>query len=351
MNNWVKDMEFRTDITNKLMETVKRRRTALILTHNNPDPDSIAAAMALKHILFKTKRIQSIIGYGGIIGRAENRAMMNNLKIDMTPVSDVTFTKDKMIALIDSQPGAGNNPLPKKVKADIVIDHHAPLRVRTREAEFYDVRVKYGSTSTILTEYMMALNLPFNKRIATSLYYGIKSDIDNLARDRVPADFEGLQLLFPHVSISLLTKIEHSKVPKEYFQKFATGINNAVVFRDVVVSDLKDAANSDIVSEMADFLIRMERIRWSLCFGTIGNQLILSIRTSSRSKWASNIATALLRRRGTGGGHHRSAAGKIDIADLSMEEIDHLKDSITKRFLKLVGREGSHAMRLLKNEV
>ncbi|MBI4620907.1 MAG: DHH family phosphoesterase [Desulfobacterales bacterium] len=340
-------MDNKTTITDKLMETVKGKRTAIILTHNNPDPDSIAGAIALKYILYKTKRIKSIIGYSGIIGRAENRTMVENLKIDMIPFSEIKFSKDKLVALIDSQPGAGNNSLPKKVKANIVIDHHAPLRVKTKEAAFCDVRVEYGSVSTILTEYISNLSLSFDKRTATSLYYGIKSDIDDLARNSIAADIKGLQLLFPHISMRLLTRIEHPKVPKEYFLKFVATINNALIFSDVIISDLKDVKNPDMVAEMSDFLMRMENIRWSLCLGSFDNQLIFSIRTTSRGKWASNIATRLLGNRGTGGGHHKSAAGKVDIANLSEKSIENLKQSIIKRFLKLTGREGVHAIRMV----
>jgi nanoRNase/pAp phosphatase (c-di-AMP/oligoRNAs hydrolase) len=343
-------MDNNTTITDKLMKTVEGKKTAFILTHNNPDPDSIAGALALKHILYKTRRIKSIIAYSGIIGRAENRAMVKNLKIDIVPFSEIKFSKDKLIALIDSQPGTGNNPLSKKVNPNIVIDHHGPLRAKTKEAAFYDVRVEYGSVSTILTEYIFNLSLPFDKRIATSLYYGIKSDIDNMARDSITADIKGLQLLFPHISMRLLNRIEHPKVPREYFLKFAATINNALIFRDVIVSDLKDVKNPDMIAEMADFLMRMQNIRWSLCLGSFDNQLIFSIRTTSRVKWASNIATRLLGKRGTGGGHHKSAAGKVDTANLSEKSIESLKQLIMKRFLKLIGREGVRATRMVENE-
>ncbi|MFH2012243.1 MAG: DHH family phosphoesterase [Pseudomonadota bacterium] len=340
-------MDNKTTITDKLMETIQGKKTALILTHNNPDPDSIAGALALKHILYKTRKIKSVIGYNGIIGRAENRAMIKNLNIDMVPFSEIKFSKSKLIALIDSQPGSGNNSLPKEVNPNIVIDHHTPLRARTRKAEFYDVRVKYGSTSTILTEYISSLNLSFDKKIATALYYGIKSDVDNLARDIFPADFNGLKLLFTHISMRLLIRIEHPKVPKEYFLKFASTINNALIFGDVIISDLKDVKNPDMVAEMTDFLMRMQNIRWSLCLGIFDNQLIFSIRTTSRGEWAGNIAIRLIGTRGTGGGHHKSAAGKIEITNLSEKSIENLRQSVIKRFLKLVGREGVNAVKVV----
>ena len=42
---------------NKLLEAVKSKRKVLIQTHNNPDPDTIAAAFALKNLLTDRKSV------------------------------------------------------------------------------------------------------------------------------------------------------------------------------------------------------------------------------------------------------------------------------------------------------
>ena len=39
-----------------------------------------------------------------------------------------------------------------------------------------DLRVKYGATCTILTEYLKATNIRPTQKLATALLYGIKSD-------------------------------------------------------------------------------------------------------------------------------------------------------------------------------
>ena len=63
------------------------------------------------------------------------------------------------IAVMDAQPGTGNNLLDaRKRAAAIVIDHH-PLRKSAMKAEFHDVRPHYGATSTIIAEYIVAAGL------------------------------------------------------------------------------------------------------------------------------------------------------------------------------------------------
>src|SRR5512140_897436 len=111
----------------RLLQVAKGRRRALILTHDNPDPDSIGAGVALGHLLEVRAGVESRVGYGGIIGRAENIAFVKVLKLPVAPVSQIVFDEHDLLALVDTQPSVGNHSLPPRYKADIVIDHH-PLR-------------------------------------------------------------------------------------------------------------------------------------------------------------------------------------------------------------------------------
>src|SRR5512146_1938718 len=65
----------------RLIQYARGHHRALILTHDNPDPDSIASAVALAYILEHMAGIQAVVAYGGIVGRAENRAMIRVLKL------------------------------------------------------------------------------------------------------------------------------------------------------------------------------------------------------------------------------------------------------------------------------
>ena len=59
----------------RLLRTTSGITKLLIVTHNDPDPDAIGAAMALSYLLKERCGVQSEVIYYGIIGRAENRAM------------------------------------------------------------------------------------------------------------------------------------------------------------------------------------------------------------------------------------------------------------------------------------
>jgi len=181
-------------------------KTILILTHNNPDPDAIAASWAL-HFLLKTKfKARPRVAYGGIITRAENRAMVRLLKIKMQPLDKVNLHRFEIFALVDTQPGTGNNSLPSRRHASIIIDHHSPRRASSGAA-FTDIRPHYGSSSTILIEYLIEAGLPIRKGLATALYYGLKTDTQDLGRNGTEADYKAAIALYPDVQLKRLSQI------------------------------------------------------------------------------------------------------------------------------------------------
>src|SRR5439155_892288 len=94
---------------NALIDLVKDEDKVLILMHDNPDPDSIASALGLQYILEQLAKKPSLIGYAGIVGRAENRAMLKYLGIKLCSLSRISLPDVPCVAMVDTQPSTGNN--------------------------------------------------------------------------------------------------------------------------------------------------------------------------------------------------------------------------------------------------
>ena len=94
---------------------------ALVVTHDNPDPDSLASAFGLKKLFETVLRRETVIGYGGMIGRAENRALVSSCRIPTVPLEDLEFRDFSTVALVDSQPETGNNSIPENASLDLVV--------------------------------------------------------------------------------------------------------------------------------------------------------------------------------------------------------------------------------------
>lgn len=329
-----------------LLSQIGQKRRILIVCHNNPDPDTIASAAALRSIFHQSHRRKVTICYGGVIGRAENRQLTRRLKIDMIPIQEIDFKDFSVICMVDTQPSTGNNSIPKDILPHIVIDHH-PLKDNSRKCPFYDVRPKYGSTSTIMTEYLRELDLHVDKMLATALFYGLKTDTNGLLRSAGKADLDAFNYLFPKIAPKTLASIENPRIPRSYYQKFAEGITNSIQYGDVIISPMEKLNNPDIAAEMADFLLRMENVHWTLCLGEYKEELVMSVRTSRKGWWAGRVALKVVRGLGTGGGHEKAAGGRVNLTGLSPEERQELQDKIIERFLKAVGTHEEKEKRLL----
>jgi nanoRNase/pAp phosphatase (c-di-AMP/oligoRNAs hydrolase) len=323
----------------ELLTAIKGSRSLLILTHDNPDPDALASASCLKYIVSKLSSSRVMIGYGGMIGRAENRAMLRHLRIHTAKLTESSIKRYQSVVLIDTQPMTGNNSLPKGVKAKGVIDHH-PLR-KTTKAPFLDVRPDYGANATIMTEYLVASGLDIPANLATALFYGIGSETQDLGREASEADTKAYLALFPRTNKRLLSKIRHPALDKDHFAYLARAINNALTYKNAIATSLVAVDNPDIVALVAEMLIALNRMSWCMCTGRYKNTILLSLRTTREKGRAGVLARKIVRSIGTAGGHDMIAGGQVDCTGKSEDERDEMERKLIANFFKIMGKPGS----------
>jgi nanoRNase/pAp phosphatase (c-di-AMP/oligoRNAs hydrolase) len=322
-----------------LLNTLSGSRALLILTHDNPDPDAISSASCLRYIISKRLGIRVRIGYGGIIGRAENRAMLRLLRIHASKLTESTIRRYKSVVLVDTQPMTGNNSLPHNLKPLGVIDHH-PLRKST-QAPFVDIRPDYGAGATILTQYLFASGLDIPTNLATSLFYGIASETQDLGRDVSEADKSAYVALFPKANWKVLAKIRRPVLEKAHFTYIAKAVAGAVTYKNAIATSLGRVEYADIVAEVAEMLIMLKRISWCLCTGRYKDTVILSLRTTRSKGRAGMIARRVIGPGGTAGGHDMVAGGQLDCSGKSEQERDEMERKIVDTFFKIMGRQES----------
>lgn len=321
----------------------------LIVTHNHPDPDCISSAAALARISEVLGHAKTTIAYGGMIGRAENSHMVKYLKLKLVPLDQVNISSFDAVALVDTQPKTGNNPLPSSIIPDLVIDHH-PITLPSKKVPHLDIRVGYGATASILTEYMYEFGLDVDPMLATALLYAIKSETQDLSRGTYPIDIDCYVKLFPLANKKLLSKIIKSKVTRNYFYYLSKAIDNAEVVGNSVVTRLDEVENADLIPEVADLLLRLEGASWAFSMGVYQEAIYLSIRTTNVQKNAGRLMKLLVKDKGTGGGHMLIAGGRIDVKQSSPWEVHALMDELEANFLKKVQKTGSGRVPLALSE-
>ncbi|HEO72544.1 MAG TPA: hypothetical protein ENN80_14900 [Candidatus Hydrogenedentes bacterium] len=292
----------------------KRQGGVLILMQNSPDPDAIASAAALKHILYERLRKRAVIGYAGICGRAENRAMLSILCIDALHVTPSQVAEAGTLCFVDCQPRAGNTGLPSLRSGHVVIDHHPLPKRNVWMAEFSDVRPAYGATSTILYEYLLAADSKITPDLAAALFYGIQSDTQDLGREAGSPDIAAFQELILMADKKKLAGIRRAPVPLDYFEALGKSLDNTVVAGSTVLTYVASHAPPDMMAEVADLMLRLEGMHVSLCYGVYEDTIHISARGHDGR---SNIAQRLRRvcsHIGTGGGHHTMAGAQIPLS-------------------------------------
>ncbi len=330
----------------------------LILPHNDPDPDSIASAYALYYLLAQRCNVEARIAYHGIVGRAENRALVRYLGhpfdrltgFDLVGVPGAAEPVERRtvpVALVDTQPGAGNVTIPPNAEVVAVIDHH-PRRAETEGAAYADVRTEIGATSTILSGYLRTAGLEPPMPVATALFYGIKTDTMGLSRGASPADVAAYLYLQPRIDVHALAKIENAQVPASYFRSFDAALQAARVYSSslakssIVMAYLGPVDYPGLAPEMADFLLRLDRSQWVICMGTYRGRLLLSVRTRSQHRRAEELVVSVVGNEGTAGGHGSMAAGQIPLADRVPEQLaDWVRQRVLGELLVQPGVEGT----------
>jgi nanoRNase/pAp phosphatase (c-di-AMP/oligoRNAs hydrolase) len=331
----------------RLIQYAKAHERALILTHDNPDPDSIAAGVALAHLLEKLAGVEAIVAYGGIVGRAENRALVKVLKLPVVPVSRVVFDDYDLICMVDTQPEQGNHSLPARHFPDVVIDHH-PERPDSHLAPIADVGGPIGATSTVLAEYFRASGLKVPPQLATALFYGIKADTRDLGRQTTRQDVDAYLWLFPMTDKDALSQIEHPKLPEDYFRLYHTAIERALVFDDAVVCDLSEIYAPDMVAEVAERFMYLEGMRWSLAFGEYEDAVYYSVRTSDRRMNAGRIIRDVIEAKGgSAGGHGTMAGARLPTKGLSAAARKRLRDEVVRAFLDAFGVKAKRGSKIV----
>jgi apurinic endonuclease APN1 len=330
----------------RLVKLVQGRKRPLILTHDNPDPDSLASATALAQIFEERCGLESRIAFGGIVGRAENRAMIRVLKLPVVPISRVVFNEHDLIAMVDTQPAHGNHSLPLSCAPDIVIDHHPP-REESWSAPFADVGGAYGATSTILVEYLRAAGLEPTPEVATALFYGIKSDTRDLGRETGAVDIDSYLYLFPRCDKDALAQIEYPLLPPEYFRLYHQALERARVYGDAVAVDLGNIYTPDMVAEIADHLLSLEGMKWSLAYAAYEDQLFFSLRVRDRRMNAGRLIREICEARGGSAGGHGSMAGARLPLPPGKAARTRLKHQVLRRFLAEFGAPNQKGVPLM----
>jgi nanoRNase/pAp phosphatase (c-di-AMP/oligoRNAs hydrolase) len=281
-------------------------RVALLL-QDDPDPDGIASAIALRTVLGRNRSTTPLFSFGETT-RAENLAMLRLLDVSIEPATSGALESFPCVALLDVQPAYFGERLRH---AHIVIDHHP--RSGPVDAEFCDLRVQYGATSTILTEYLEACAADVSQRLATALTYGIKSDTLMLNRETGPADLRAFMSLYPLTNYNILRRIERPELPLSFAGFLARMLPRMRKQLGLLTLHVGTVERDEIIPQLADFCLQFENTEWVAVSGKWHNALVISVRNPGYVRSAGDVVRKLFGTLGRAGGHRSMAKAIVPL--------------------------------------
>ncbi|HDR13874.1 MAG TPA: exopolyphosphatase [Desulfobacteraceae bacterium] len=295
----------------RLSEVVGAEDALCILI--NADPDAMASALALKRFFWRRVRRVSIC-HVNEIQRADNLAFVRLLRIVQVPLKDLkpeTFTR---WAIVDGQPGQHEHFIDRDF--DIIIDHH-PFE-ETSKAKHMDIRDQYGATSTIMTEYLRGAGIRPSPRLATALYYGIKTDTDNFVRESVPNDINAFRYLYQFANTTIIKKIESSEMTMDTLDSYRKAIDRLVLVRDTGFIHMGNIENQDSLVMIADFFMRLVETTRCVVSGEYGDKLIVIIRNAGfRGNAGKTVQRVFSGLEASAGGHKSAARAEVPLTAIS----------------------------------
>jgi len=308
----------------RFYEPFERDNNVLILI--NADPDSIASAMAVKRLLWR--KVSSVtISNINIIKRPDNIAMIRLLGVDLVPIKDIVKDAFNRFVIVDSQPN--HNEIFTEYALHVIIDHHPDTGA---SASFVDIRPKYGATATIMTEYLRAAKIKPSSKLATGLFYAIKTDTDNFVRQTLIEDVRAFQFLYRHSNLHLINKIEQSELTFDFLKYFKIALDNKRVRKGHMFAYLGSVVNPDICVIIADFFMKISSVNWSIVSGLYSKKLIIVFRNDGLRKNAGKVAKLSFGQIGSAGGHKSMARAEIPVEALK-EVVDYTNDKKLLRWI------------------
>src|SRR6266511_3966108 len=325
--------EFSRSLTRARVQQYQRyfsdAERVLIMLHNEPDPDAIASGMALRNVLRRTKTT-AVIGAIQGVTRPENLRMINLLDIHVDAITPDSLKEFDRIAMVDVQPHYFGGLIDR---VDLVIDHHPEQPGYT--AVFKDIRPDYGSTSTILTEHLRAVDVNISERTATAMLYAIKSDTLFFNRQTNRVDIEAFSYLYPLADAALIRKMEGAEITMDRIEYVLKAKQHGRLVEQVFCAFLGNSPREDFIPYVADFYLQLENVKWTIVSGIVNDSLVMSVRNLGYSRNAGEFVRKYFADIGSAGGHRAMAKAVVPLRAFK-EKFGNLQaDGLTDLVLRL----------------
>ncbi len=316
------------------------------VSHVYPDPDSLGSMLGLAHLVETRLNKPTRLTRDGPISRAENRAMVTHLGINLVPIEEVTGSPGEALVMVDSQPNTGRHTFDFEIPLYAVIDHH-DTSGEIDDIPFVDVRRGLGATCSLVTSYLMEQSLGSARPPRHGPFLRHRDRVERFSSRGQPARRQRLALSLSAREQGLAARIRNARLPQSYFECIVQALQSSFVYDQLIISWVNELPQPELAAEVVDFLIRFEEIDWAVCAGVYEDQLVLSVRAAQRGSHAGETLRQVVGKLGRAGGHDRRAGGTVPLPSTAASAVEQLQSELRRRLLKALRIDECRGQRLV----
>ncbi len=282
-------------------------KTVWIQTHDFPDPDAIASAFGLQHLL-QMNDIESRLCYCGRIDKVNTKRMLELLEIRMESAekSETTKSGDAIITI----DGQKNNSNFTDIPGDEVacIDHHP--WVTKYEYEYVDHQI-VGACATIIAGYCMEAGLALPTNVATALLYGIKMDTQNFCNGVHQKDIAAFSYLHDMADHQLIADLDNNVMEISDLRAYGAAIQDIAIYDRIGFAHIPFDCPDGLIAQVSSFILSLDAVEVAVIYANRNGGLKFSVRSEVHWLNAGRLINLALRDIGNGGGHPTMAGGLV----------------------------------------
>jgi len=310
-----------------LLSILDRRRQVVIQAHDFPDHDAVGAGFGIK-VLLATRGIDAVLCYSG---RIQSNSLSDGIRLLSIPIvcsKDLILDQDTQIILIDGFIGNKNvTDLPGEVVG--LVDHHSPPV--TPRVPYWDIRIDYGSCSSIVYDYFRKTGTDVPRNCATGLLMGLMMDTAFMTRGVHQADLDTFNDLFFKGDWQLGAQLLKNSLSVGDLEVFREALNICQVAGDFCFVPLSKSCSPEVGALVADFFVNIKEIHFVVVLIPDEKEYRFSVRSDDRNRPADIIIRKAIRDVGFGGGHMHMGGGQVPRDKFPGEETFRL------RFIQAMG--------------
>ncbi len=297
-----------------VINELKKHDNFLILTHKNPDGDTLGSAVALCLSLRALGKVAFIMQNSGITPRFEE--MTSPL------IAEDSFNPSYVIAVDIAAPDMiARSCLKYADKVKLAIDHHISHR---EFAEKTYVEGDSAACGEIIWEVVRALNVLPTPEIAKASYIAISTDTscflnsNTTARThKIASELYSFDIDFDSIHCTFFVEKSRARIKIEAI--LIAGMNfyldGQVAVMRLSESDIKEAgATEDDLDNISSLARSIEGVELGILVRQMGDVCKISMRSSDKFN-ASEICSLF-----GGGGHIRAAGATIEGSPIEVEK-------------------------------